>query len=56
MVSLPIIIPNYIKQVQVQTPLAEAPLPGMSVRALEICASGFDGWRNVPAAAALVGD
>lgn len=56
MVSLPIVIPDYSKQVQVQPPPAEGPLPSMSIGALEVCASGFDGRKNVPAAAALVGD
>ena len=54
--SLPIVIPNDIEQVQVQTPPAKCPLAGMSIGAFEVCASGFDGRRNVPAAAALVGD
>ena len=54
--SLPIVFPDYIKQMQVQTPPAKSPLPRMSIGALEVCASGFDGWRNVPAAAPLVGD
>ena len=41
---------------QVQSPAAECPLTGMSIRALEIRAGGFEGRRDVPAAAALVGD
>lgn len=41
---------------QIQSPAAESPLTGMSICALEVGASGFDGSRNVPAAAALIGD
>lgn len=41
---------------QIQASTAECPLTSMSIRALEIGASGFEGRRDVPAAAALVGD
>ena len=41
---------------QVQSAAAESPLTGMSIRALEIGASGLEGRRNVPATAALIGN
>ena len=41
---------------QIQSPAAESPLTRMSIGALEIGASGFEGRRDVPAAAAFVGD
>ena len=41
---------------QIQSPAAESPLTGMTIRALEIGAGGLEGRRDVPAAAALIGD
>ena len=41
---------------QIETSEAESPLAGMPISALKVCAPCFDGWGDVPTAAAFIGD
>lgn len=55
-VELPVVLLDHVNEMEIQPPRAELPSSLMTIRALEVRTPVLALWRDVPAAASLVGD